>query len=151
MVDRVIAEVGLFAVSGRVIATCGTARLLLLAGLAATLRWGVMAVEPPLWATAALQTLHAMSFGAAHLAAIHFLTHAVPEDRSATAQGVYAAVVGGIVMGSLTLASGPLYRSLGGEAYAAMALLALLGAAAAFLLMRRWHGGLVAGTDPRPE
>jgi MFS transporter, PPP family, 3-phenylpropionic acid transporter len=128
--------VGLFAVSGRVIAKCGTAQLLLLAGLAAALRWGVMAVEPPLWATAVLQTLHAMSFGAAHLAAIHFLTHAVPEDRAATAQGVYAAVVGGIVMGSLTLASGPLYRSFGGEAYAPMAVLALIGAGCAWRLMQ---------------
>ena len=91
----VVAEVALFAVSGRVIAYCGTARLLMLAGLAASLRWGVMALDPPLWPTALLQTLHAMSFGAAHLAAIHFLTHAVPEDRAATAQGVYAAIVAG--------------------------------------------------------
>jgi hypothetical protein len=30
-----------------------------------------MASDPPLWATAILQCLHAMSFGAAHLAAIH--------------------------------------------------------------------------------
>ena len=141
----VIAEVGLFVVSGRAIAACGTARLLLLAGLAATLRWGVMAVEPPLWATAVLQTLHAMSFGAAHLAAIHFLTHAVPEDRAATAQGVYAAVVGGIVMGSLTLASGPLYRSFGGEAYVAMAVLALIGAGCAWRLMQLWRGGSIVG------
>jgi PPP family 3-phenylpropionic acid transporter len=144
----VIAEVGLFAVSGRVIAYCGTARLLMLAGLAATLRWGVMAVDPPLWATALLQTLHAMSFGAAHLAAIHFMIHAVPEDRAATAQGVYAAIVAGLVMGAVTVASGPLYRHLAGEAYGAMALLALLGAAGAYLLMRRWHGGLIAGAQP---
>ena len=32
------------------------------------------------------------------------------------------------------------------EAYGAMALLALIGAAAAFLLMRRWHGGLVVAS-----
>lgn len=147
----VIAEVALFAASGRVIAACGTARLLMFAGLAATLRWGVMAFEPPLWATALLQVLHAMSFGAAHLAAIHFLTHAVPEDRSATAQGVYAAVVAGLVMGSVTIASGPLYRSFGGEAYAAMALLALIGAACAFRLMQLWRGGLVAGMNGKPE
>ena len=87
----VVAEVALFAVSGRVIANCGAARLLMLAGLAATLRWAFMAIDPPLLLTALLQTLHAMSFGAAHLAAIHFLTHAVPEDRAATAQGLYAA------------------------------------------------------------
>jgi PPP family 3-phenylpropionic acid transporter len=110
-----------------------------------------MAIDPPLWATALLQTLHAMSFGAAHLAAIHFLTHAVPEDRAATAQGVYAAIVAGLVLGLVTVASGPLYRTFAGGAYAAMAVLALIGAASAFLLMRRWHGGLIAGADARPE
>jgi len=139
----VVAEVALFAVSGRVIAYCGTARLLMLAGVAATVRWGMMALDPPLWPTALLQILHAMSFGAAHLAAIHFLTHAVPEDRAATAQGVYAAIVAGLVLGTVTLASGPLYRAFAGEAYAAMALLALIGAACAYRLMRRWRGGLV--------
>jgi MFS transporter, PPP family, 3-phenylpropionic acid transporter len=141
----VIAEVALFAVSGRIVALCGTARLLMLAGLAATLRWGFMAIDPPLWATGLLQMLHAMSFGAAHLAAIHFLTHSVPEDRAATAQGLYAAVVAGLVLGSVTIACGPLYRTLGGEAYGVMAGLALIGAASAFLLMQRWRGGLVVG------
>ncbi len=42
----VVAEIVLFAASGRVIAYCGTARLLMLAGLAATLRWGIMAQRP---------------------------------------------------------------------------------------------------------
>jgi len=145
----VLTEVALFAVSGRIIALCGTARLLMFAGIAAVFRWGFMAIDPPLWATALLQTLHAMSFGAAHIAAIHFLTHAVPEDRAATAQGLYAAFVAGLVLGAVTIASGPLYRMFAGEAYAAMALLALLGACSAFLLMHRWHGGLVvAGHQP---
>jgi PPP family 3-phenylpropionic acid transporter len=141
----VVAEVALFAVSGRVIAYCGTARLLMLAGLAASVRWGVMAFDPPLWPTVLLQALHAMSFGAAHLAAIHFLTHAVPEDRAATAQGIYAAIVAGLVLGTVTIASGPLYRAFAGEAYAAMALLALIGAACAYVLMRCWRGGTVVG------
>jgi PPP family 3-phenylpropionic acid transporter len=142
----VIAEVALFAVSGRVIAYCGTARLLVVAGVAATLRWAVMAADPPLWATALLQSLHAMSFGAAHLAAIHFLTHAVPEDRAATAQGLYAAAVAGLMMGAVTVASGPLYRSFAGEAYAAMALLALGGAFGAFWLTRLWRGGPIVAS-----
>ena len=141
----VVAEVALFAVSGRVIAYCGAARLLMLAGLAAILRWGVMAIDPPLWATGLLQTLHAMSFGAAHIAAIHFLTHAVPEDRAATAQGVYAACVAGLVLGLVTIACGPLYRALAGEAYGVMAVLAVLGAASAYRLAQRWGGGPVVG------
>lgn len=122
----VVTEVALFAVSGRIVAFCGAARLLMFAA-SAVLRWGFMAADPPLWATALLQTLHAMSFGVAHIAAIHFLTHAVPEDRAATAQGLYAAFVAGLVLGAVTVASGPLYRMFAGEAYAAMALLAPLG------------------------
>lgn len=145
----VIAEVVLFAMSGRVLAMSGTARLLGLAGGAAVLRWGLMAFDPALWATGLLQIFHAMTFGAAHLAAIHFLTHAVPEDRGATAQGLYAAVVAGLVMGSLTLACGPLYRMYGGQAYGVMAVLALIGTGAAVLLHRRWQGGLLVGDQPQ--
>lgn len=141
----VIAEVALFAVSGRVIAYVGTTRLLMLAGVAANLRWGVMAVDPPFWMLGPLQTLHAMSFGAAHLAAIHFLTHAVPENRAATAQGVYAAAVAGLALGTATVASGPLYESFAGGAYGAMAVLALVGTGGAYLLAQRWRGGLVVG------
>ncbi|HET9936493.1 MAG TPA: MFS transporter [Methyloceanibacter sp.] len=135
----VIAEVALFAASARVIAAVGTARLLMLAGLAAALRWGVMALDPPLLLLGPLQTLHAMSFGAAHVAAIHFLTQVVPEERAATAQGLYAAAVAGIALGSATLASGPLYASFGGAAYGAMALLALTGAAGAYRLTQLWQ------------
>jgi PPP family 3-phenylpropionic acid transporter len=135
----VIAEVALFAASARVIAAVGTARLLMLAGLAAALRWGVMALDPPLLLLGPLQTLHAMSFGAAHVAAIHFLTQVVPEERAATAQGVYAAAVAGIALGAATLASGPLYANFGGAAYGAMALLALAGAAGAYRLTQLWQ------------
>ncbi|HEV3242065.1 MAG TPA: MFS transporter [Methyloceanibacter sp.] len=50
------------------------------------------------------------------------------------------------VLGVVTIACGPLYRSLGSEAYAVMALLALIGAASAVLLMRRrWRGQRVVG------
>jgi PPP family 3-phenylpropionic acid transporter len=129
----------------------GSARLLLLAGLAACLRWAAMAFDPPVLTTGLLQTLHAMSFGAAHLAAIHFMTHAVPEDRAATAQGVYAAVVAGLALGVVTLACGPLYRAFGGEAYAAMAILAIAGAVAAWRLMRLWRGGLIVGAATQPQ
>ena len=69
----------------------------------------------------------------------------MPEDRAATAQGLYAAVVAGLVMGSVTIACGPLYGWLHGEAYAVMAGLAVAGTAAAFLLMQRWRGDLIVG------
>ena len=118
-------------------------------GACGGLALGLHGDRPAVAATALLQTLHAMSFGAAHLAAIHFMTHAVPSDRAATAQGLYAAVVAGLVLGLVTIACGPLYRTFAGEAYAAMAMLALIGAGCAYLLMQRWRGGLVAGAMDR--
>src|SRR5262245_42159893 len=135
----VIAEVGLFAASARVIASVGTARLLMLAGLAAALRWVVMALDPPLLLLGPLQTLHAMSFGAAHVAAIHFLTHTVPEERAATAQALYAAAVAGIGLGSATLASGQRSASFAGAGYGVMPLSALVDAAGAYRLAQGWQ------------
>jgi PPP family 3-phenylpropionic acid transporter len=148
----VVAEIGLFAVSGRVITSLGAARLLLAAGAAAVVRWALMAGDPSLLATAALQCLHAFSFGAAHLAAIYFLTHAVPEDRGATAQGIYAATVAGLALGLATIASGPLYKLMAGQAYAVMALIAFVGAVSARLLEGQWRGGLVVPPlEPHPH
>ena len=144
----VVAEIVLFIYSGRIIAKTGASRLLMFAGLGAMLRWTCMGLDLPLIATALVQCLHALSFGAAHIAAIHFLAHAVPEDRAATAQGFYAAIVAGLVLGVATIASGPLYRTLAGGAYEVMAALALLGTAGAFLLMRRWRGGLIVAAAP---
>jgi PPP family 3-phenylpropionic acid transporter len=148
----VIVEIVLFAFSGTLIAKLGAARLLAIAASAATIRWAVMALAPPLLLTALVQSLHAFSFGAAHLAAIHFLTHAVPEDRAATAQGIYAAAVAGLAMGLATIASGPLYRLFGPESYAAMAALAFISVLCGALLVNRWHGGLVVESlEPHPQ
>ena len=108
------------------------------------LRWGVLAIDPPLWARPCSRPC--MPSARRHPSGRHpLLTHAVPEERAATAQGVYAAMVAGLVLGSVTVGCGPLYRLLGGEAYGAMALLALIGASAAFALRRRWHGGPIVG------
>jgi PPP family 3-phenylpropionic acid transporter len=148
----VAVEIALFFVGARVLAVFGAARLLLIAAIAAVLRWGMMALDPPFWGAMLLQSLHGLSFGAAHLAAIYFLTHAVPEDRAATAQGLYAAIVAGLALGLATVASGPLYRLLGGQAYAAMALLALVSVLAAGLLVTRWQGDLVVlPLEPHPH
>ena len=67
----------------------------------------------------------------------------MPENRAATAQGIYAAVVAGLVLGAATVASGPLYSAFAGAAYAAMAALAVIGAASAYRLAQTWRGGLV--------
>ena len=82
-----------------------------------------------------LQCLHALTFAATHLGAMHFMAQAVPAGRGATAQGDFTAVQGIVSAGAMSL-SGVLVAHAGSLAYAAMAAAAGLGtvlAAAAFV------------------
>jgi PPP family 3-phenylpropionic acid transporter len=134
----VIAEIVLFACSGRLLAHVRPSRLILLGAAASALRWAAMAAEPPLVLLFPLQTLHAFTFGASHLGAVHFISETVPERHAATAQGLYAAVSGG-AMGLTTLASGRLYHAWGASGFWLMALLGVLAAASALRLDRLWR------------
>jgi MFS transporter, PPP family, 3-phenylpropionic acid transporter len=133
----VLSEVVLFAFSGGVLRYLRPQTLLLIAALAAIVRWGVMSFDPPLSVLLPLQVLHAATYGAAHLGAIHYITAQIPEDMQATAQGLYATFAAGVVMGAATLASGALYRTYEGDAYLAMALLAAVSLAASLFILHR--------------
>lgn len=137
----VIAEIVLFALSKPVIARLGAPRLLMIAAVGGILRWSAMAANPPLWGVVILQLLHAASFGAAHLAAIHFVAHAAPRNLAATAQSLYSSLSAGLAMGVVTLIAGPLYVTYHEKAYllsVAVSLLALIGG---FVIATRWNGG----------
>ncbi len=141
-------EVALFAYSGTVIRRWGPATLLLAATTASVLRWALMSLSLPLAALIPLQTLHTLTYGASHLAAMHFIARAVPESAQGTAQALYATVASGLLMGGATLVSGWLYASAGERAYLVMAALAGLGLAGALVIRARWSGGLL--WPPRP-
>lgn len=146
----VIAEVVLFAFSGRVIARVGVRALLIVAALSAVARWTAMGFDPPLWALFPLQVLHAFTFGAAHIAAIHFISRAVPEELTGTAQALYACVGMGLAMAIATLISGSLYHHYAAGAYLGMAALAIPGLIAAIVLARLWTGGrVVSGAEAK--
>jgi PPP family 3-phenylpropionic acid transporter len=145
----VLAEVALFAVSGRIVARVGIKWLLIVASSSAVIRWTAMSFDPPLWALFGLQTLHALTFGAAHIAAIHFMSKAVPEQLAGTAQALYASVGMGLAMAIATLLSGTLYQNYAGGAYLGMSALALIGFIAALVLARLWNGGHVVSIAPR--
>jgi PPP family 3-phenylpropionic acid transporter len=79
-----------------------------------------MVAQPIAWM--ALQTMHALSFGATHIGAVQFMVRAVGERQSVSAQSLYwtmSAVTGTAV----TFAAGPLYAAQGGASFAWMALL----------------------------
>lgn len=135
----VIAEIVLFALSGRLPPGIGPVSLLVIGGSGAVLRWSAMAFDPPGWSLPFLQCLHALSFGASHLGAIAFLAHAAPEGRGATAQG-YFSIAQGITLSFCMLMAGFLFERVGMLSYLAMALVALVGvlvAASVWLRDRR--------------
>ena len=60
---------------------------------------------------AALQLLHAFTFGASHLGAMHFLSRKVPPSAAARAQSIYAALSSGLGSGLVMVTrGGPLFR-----------------------------------------
>jgi len=134
--EGVIAEVLLFAFSGAVLARAGPAALLMLAAGAGMLRWTVLAASTDLSFLIAVQALHGLTFGAAHLGAMHFVARAAPPGLTATAQSLYSAVSGGIAMGLAMLLAGALYEAAAGGAFLAMAVLSLGGLILALVLRR---------------
>jgi MFS transporter, PPP family, 3-phenylpropionic acid transporter len=120
----VVAEIVLFAVSGRL--SVAPATLLLLGAVGAVIRWSAMALDPPTALLVPLQCLHALSFGTTLLGTLGLMTRTVPPGLGATAQG-YLAVALGLVMAAAMGLSGVLYARWGVLAYAAMALTAAAG------------------------
>ena len=117
----VMAEVVLFAFSDRPVARFGAATLIAAGIAGGLLRWTIMGFDPPGWLLFPVQALHAASFALTHLGTMHFIQDSVPAGLRNTAQGIYAAVSGGIVMSSVVWLSGPLYGAYGGAAYFFMA------------------------------
>ena len=71
--------------------------------------------------------LHALTFGATYLGAMHFLSRNVPPTAAASAQTLFAAASSGFGGGLVMAAAGALYAAYGGRAYLAMALLSAAG------------------------
>ena len=127
----VIAEIALFAVSGRLPPFLRPAVLLMVGATGGILRWLAMAFDPPTVLLPWLQLLHGLSFGATHLGALGFVLRYAPPGLGATAQG-HLAIALGAVMAAMMGLSGMLYAAYGSLAYAAMALAAAAGGACAF-------------------
>ncbi|MEL7029976.1 MAG: MFS transporter, partial [Pseudomonadota bacterium] len=139
----VAAEVGFLAVSGWLSKRFSASLLLAAAGVAAIVRWTLTALDPPLWTLWILQSLHAFTFAATHIASVVFVVRAAPERLAGTAMTLTASAGFGAATGLAALAAGPLYATSGPGAYFAMAGLGVVGLLGALALMRIWDGGLV--------
>ena len=146
----VTAEVILFAFSAPVVRRFSAAQLIVAGAGGALVRWTAMAFDPPLALLVPLQTLHALTYSAAHLGAILFITRAVSPKGQGSAQAFYSVIAAGVILGIVGLISGALYESLRGRVYLVPAAVSLVGLAAGFVLMKDWSGGLVWREEELP-
>lgn len=135
----VIVEVTLFACSGALLRRIGVAELLVLAAIAAVVRWTAMGFDPALWLLVPMQALHGLTFGGAHIGAIHFMGAVVPQAQAGTGQAIYASVTGGIALGGAMLVTGPLYAAYAGQGYLVMAAIGGVGLVASLVLLHAWR------------
>jgi PPP family 3-phenylpropionic acid transporter len=117
----VLAEIGMFALSGRALRRFSAEKLILVGAFAAILRWGLFPLATTFVASLALQTLHALTFAAAYAGMQIALSRDVPERMMTSAQGI-SQTAGGVALALATILSGPLYAKLGVMAFPTMAM-----------------------------
>jgi MFS transporter, PPP family, 3-phenylpropionic acid transporter len=138
--EGVVAEIVLFAFGAALTARFGAAGLLMMAAVAGIIRWPLLALSTDLSVLFVAQALHGVTFGAAHLGAMAFLSRAIPPSLSATAQTLHGAVALGVASAVISPMLGGLYDSWGGGAFYAMALFSLAGGVVALVAAQRWNG-----------
>jgi MFS transporter, PPP family, 3-phenylpropionic acid transporter len=131
----VICEIMLFLWSGAVVRRTGDYGLLMIGSLAAVLRWSLFPFEMGFVGFLLVQCLHGLTFGATYLGTQHAIARIVPEEMTASAQGIYAMMTG-ILMAGIVALAGPLYVALQAGAFATMAVPASL-AVVVLLIYRR--------------
>lgn len=93
----VVAEIGIFLIARRLIANFGVWQLLLCCLVLTAVRWYALAA----WAEHGLvvvvsQLIHALSFGLAHVTAMHFITHFFPARFQSRGQALYVSIAFGM-------------------------------------------------------
>ena len=124
--EGVVAEIILFQYSAYILKRINPIIMILFAAGAGIIRWCIMGYTDFLPALIVAQALHGLTFGAAHLGAIHYISDTIPANLSATAQSLLSAVVMGLAIGLTTIIAGTLYSFVGSTAYFAMAGLAFM-------------------------
>ncbi len=119
--EGVIVEIILFAFARRFFKSFSPIQLILLGGAAGLIRWAVMGFAPGVPVLIVSQMLHGVTFAAAHLGAMRYITDELPIEVSARAQGLYSAISLGLVMGGCLFLSGYLYEFFASHAYFVMA------------------------------
>ena len=132
----ILGEVTLFTYSQKIVLQLGVERLLVIGLAGGILRWIATAFVTNEFVLLFVQSLHGVSFACAHFALMQFIRAHVPPNLRNTAQGLYAALAGGVLLSSVTWMSGPIYEAYSGRGFLAMALISALGLAIALYYIR---------------
>jgi PPP family 3-phenylpropionic acid transporter len=133
----VLAEIILFWMAAPIVAHLGPGWLMALGAAGGVIRWIGLGWTTDFYALLFFQTLHGLTFGAAHLGAMTYLQRHVPAESSATGQALYSALGMGAALALMQPIAGWLYAKNGGGAFYAMAILAAVGFLFAVLLAFR--------------
>ncbi len=117
----VVAEIVLFLYARGSIVRLGPVVLLMAGAGFGVLRWAGMAFDPPLAVVVLLQILHAASYGMTHLGTIYYIRRFMDADFAGTAQGVFVAISGGVLMTSAIALAGWSYGAGAARSYLWMA------------------------------
>jgi PPP family 3-phenylpropionic acid transporter len=109
--------------------------LIIFAALVASVRWGVMAFEPPVYLLFFLQLLHAITFAVAYFGGIYFIANWTSDDIAAEAQGFSFLLQQGFTVLSLVV-FGWLVALFGARAWLFAAGIALAGAVLVLISLR---------------
>ena len=124
----VLCEVAFFWWGDRLIRRLGVSLVFTGAFVLTALRWGVIAWWPGLVWVILVQSLHAASYAAFHLAAVHWVSGRFPGALRARGMALYASVVYGLGGGLGALGAGWTWAHWGGQnTFAAASALALFG------------------------
>ncbi|MBK5016061.1 3-phenylpropionate MFS transporter [Pantoea sp. S62] len=120
----VVAEIIVFALSSRLFRRWSARDLLLLSGICALIRWGLLGASTALPLLIVAQILHCGSFTVCHLAAMRFIA-ARQGAEVIRLQSLYSALAMGGGIAVMTMICGVLFAHLQGHLFWVMALVAL--------------------------
>jgi len=131
----VLAEIAILRFNSRFFGNWSIKQMLLLALVGAIVRWGVLSFTENVFLLGMVQTLHALTFALAHLAAIRYISHQKPSEL-VVYQSLYSGVALGLSTALFTYVAGISYQTLQGDLFLLSALLLM----PVFLLLKLWKG-----------
>lgn len=109
---------------------------LILAGLCASIRWGLMVYADNIMFIALIQILHAFTFGLTHLAAIYFISEVMPARAQAKSQALYSAISMGAFLAISIAISGDIYNLYNEKSFFLSSFIAFIGVIISFFFLK---------------